>query len=156
MLNTIGTVSIHYFDVCRFFTDFLVINDQKRFWLRKRYFLYDLQIKGIYFQIFIQLDMPLFNFIKNCLKMSSYSFMRWPQGNCEPSSNHVHIFDREKFLIQWFIFDLMTQKSLLVWLKLKMKNYHPNYWLKTKNSSLLSFEHLKTIMSNLIKYTFET
>ena len=64
------------------------------------------------FQNLIPLDMPLFNFIKNCLKMSSYSFMRWPQGNCEPSSNHVHIFDRQKLLIQWFIFDLMSQNNL--------------------------------------------
>ena len=68
--------------------------------------------KEFIFQILIQLDMPLFNFIKNCLKMSSYSFMRWPQGNCEPSSNHVHIFDRQKFLIQWFIFDLMSQTNV--------------------------------------------
>ena len=90
--------------------------------------------------------------------MSSYSFMRWPQGNCEPSSNHVHIFDREKVpdsvIYIWFdgtkkSFGMAETEDEKLSSELLVED-------EISNSSLLSFEHLETMMSHLIKYSFET
>ena len=92
--------------------------------------------------------------------MSSYSFMRWPQGNCAPSSNHVHIFDREKVpdsvIYIWFddtkkSFGMAETEDEKLSSELLVKDEK-----FVSNSSLLSFEHLETMMSHLIKYSFET